>query len=181
MFDLQIHPRDHDLILATHGRSFMIMDDITALEEMNDQTLSADLKLFSGRPGIEWKMADYRSFIGSELFLAPNAPSGVLLDYYAKTAGPVRITIADKSGAPGSSNECARRSRRSQPRGLGYARRSARPASCQRRSGSRWRRRAAAAVDAAEEAADAVARRRRGGGDAPGRRAGGRRRGRTCR
>ena len=33
VFDLQIHPRDHDLILATHGRSFWIMDDISALEE----------------------------------------------------------------------------------------------------------------------------------------------------
>ncbi|MGA3239557.1 MAG: hypothetical protein ABSG03_25045 [Bryobacteraceae bacterium] len=98
VFDLQIHPRDHDLMLATHGRSFMIMDDITALEEMDDKTLTSDLKLFSGRAGIEWKMADYRSFIGSELFLAPNAPSGVLLDYYSKAAGPVRITITDKSG-----------------------------------------------------------------------------------
>ena len=85
-------------MLATHGRSFMIMDDITALEEMDDKTLTSDLKLFSGRAGIEWKMADYRSFIGSELFLAPNAPSGVLLDYYSKAAGPVRITITDKSG-----------------------------------------------------------------------------------
>ena len=46
VFDIQIHPRDHDLILATHGRSFWIMDDISALEEMNDQTLTTDLKLF---------------------------------------------------------------------------------------------------------------------------------------
>jgi photosystem II stability/assembly factor-like uncharacterized protein len=98
VFDLQIHPRDHDLILATHGRSFWIMDNISALEELNDQTLTTDLKLFSGRPGVEWKMADYRSFIGSALFLAPNAPSGVLLDYFAKTAGPVRITVTDKAG-----------------------------------------------------------------------------------
>ena len=67
VFDLQIHPRDHDLILATHGRSFWIMDDISALEEMTDQTLTSDLKLFGARPGIQWKMADYRSFIGSAL------------------------------------------------------------------------------------------------------------------
>ena len=36
VFDIQIHPRDHDLILATHGRSIWIMDNITALEEMAD-------------------------------------------------------------------------------------------------------------------------------------------------
>ena len=47
---IQIHPRDHDLILATHGRSLWIMDDITPLEEMSDNVLSADLHLFDMRP-----------------------------------------------------------------------------------------------------------------------------------
>ena len=98
VFDIQIHPREHDLILATHGRSFWIMDNISALEEMNDQTMTADLKILGGRPGIEWKMADYRSFLGSNYFLAPNAPAGLTIDFVAKTAGPVRITITDKSG-----------------------------------------------------------------------------------
>ena len=37
VFDIQIHPRDHDLILATHGRSIWIMDDISALEQMDNQ------------------------------------------------------------------------------------------------------------------------------------------------
>jgi photosystem II stability/assembly factor-like uncharacterized protein len=98
VFDIQIHPRDHDLILATHGRGIWIMDNIAALEEMNDQVLSSDLKLFSGRPGIEWKMANYRGFTGTNLFLAANAPAGLLLDIFSKTAGQVRITVADKSG-----------------------------------------------------------------------------------
>jgi photosystem II stability/assembly factor-like uncharacterized protein len=98
VFDVQIHPRDHDLILATHGRSIWIMDDISSLEQMNAQTLTSDLKLFETRPAVEWKMADYRGFIGSALFFAPNAPSGLLMDVYAKSAGPLRVTIADKSG-----------------------------------------------------------------------------------
>jgi photosystem II stability/assembly factor-like uncharacterized protein len=98
VFDIQIHPRDHDLILATHGRSIWIMDNITALEQLDTQSLTTDLKLFDTRPAIEWKMANYRGFIGSALFFAPNAPPGVLLDYYAKSAGPVNITVADKSG-----------------------------------------------------------------------------------
>ena len=98
VFDLQIHPRDRDLILATHGRSFWIMDNIAALEQMDYQTLTTDLKLFDSHPAIEWKMANYRSFIGSALFFAQNAPTGLLLDYYAKSAGPVQITIADKAG-----------------------------------------------------------------------------------
>ena len=97
VFDIQIHPRDHDLILATHGRAIWIMDNIHALEEMKPQVLT-DLKLFETRPAIEWKMADYRGFIGSSLFYMPNAPNGVLLDVFSKTAGPLKVTVADKSG-----------------------------------------------------------------------------------
>jgi photosystem II stability/assembly factor-like uncharacterized protein len=100
VFDVQIHPRDHDLILATHGRSLWIMDDISALEQCNDEVLKSDLKLFHGRPAIEWKMANYRGFTGTNLFLAPNAPTGAILDYFAKAAGPVRITVADAAGKP---------------------------------------------------------------------------------
>jgi photosystem II stability/assembly factor-like uncharacterized protein len=98
VFDIQIHPREHDLILATHGRSIWIMDNISALEQMDSQTLTADLKLFEGRPAIEWRMANYRGFIGSAMFYAPNAPAGLILDYFAKAAGPVTITVADKAG-----------------------------------------------------------------------------------
>jgi photosystem II stability/assembly factor-like uncharacterized protein len=98
VFDIQIHPRDHDLILATHGRSIWIMDDISALEQMDSQSLSTDLKLFDSRPAIEWKMANYRGFLGSALFYAPNAPAGLKLDYFTTTEGPVRITVTDKAG-----------------------------------------------------------------------------------
>jgi photosystem II stability/assembly factor-like uncharacterized protein len=98
VFDIQIHPRDHDLILATHGRSIWIMDDISALEQMDAQTLTTDVKLFDSRPAIEWKMSNYRGFLGSALFYTPNAPLGLTLDYFTKTEGPVRITVADKSG-----------------------------------------------------------------------------------
>lgn len=98
VFDIQVQPRDHDLILATHGRAVWIMDDISALEQMNSQVLTSDLKLFDSRPAIEWKMADYRGFIGSALFYAPNAPSGLLLDVYAKNSGQLRVSVADKSG-----------------------------------------------------------------------------------
>ena len=99
VFDIQIHPRDHDLILATHGRGIWIMANVSALEQMNDQVLTSDLKVFPGRPGIEWHMADYRGFLGSSNFLASNAPTGVMLDILSKDAGQARITVTDSSGA----------------------------------------------------------------------------------
>lgn len=98
VFDMQIHPRDHDLILATHGRSIWIMDNIRALEEMDDTALTSDLKMFTPAPGIEYKVVDYKGFLGSNTYVAQNAPRGAAIDYFAKSAGPVEVTIKDKSG-----------------------------------------------------------------------------------
>ncbi len=76
--DAQIHPRDHDLILATHGRSVWIMDNISALEEMagKPNVLTTDVHLFPGLPGIEWKMVDYRGFLGNRQYFAANPAGG---------------------------------------------------------------------------------------------------------
>ena len=52
--DILIHPRDRDLILATHGRSLLIADDITPLEQMKSNA-GKDVVLFEPRPAIEWK------------------------------------------------------------------------------------------------------------------------------
>src|SRR5438445_13043426 len=65
VFDIQIHQRDHDLILATHGRSIWIMDDISALEGLNAKVLTSDLHVVGARPGTEWKAANYRGFTGT--------------------------------------------------------------------------------------------------------------------
>src|SRR5580693_4496328 len=101
--DIQIHPRDRDLILATHGRSLMIMDDITPLEEMSDNVLASDLHLFDMRSGISWHLANNKGNTGAREFLAPNPPYGVIVDYFLKTKqeghNPVKITVTDKAGA----------------------------------------------------------------------------------
>ena len=99
VFDIQIHPRDHDLILATHGRSIWVMDNISALEKWDDKVLTSDVKVVGGgRPGIEWKMANYRGFEGQSNFFASNAPTGVMLDYWLKAGGLVQIKVTDKDG-----------------------------------------------------------------------------------
>ena len=101
VFDLQIHPRDHDLMLATHGRSIWIMDNITPLEEAagNESAVTGkDVHLFGSPGGIEWKTVDYRGFLAQRNFYGTNPQAGLLLDYYLKAAGPVVVTIKDSSG-----------------------------------------------------------------------------------
>jgi photosystem II stability/assembly factor-like uncharacterized protein len=100
--DIQIHPRDHDLILATHGRSLLIMDDIRPLEEMSDNVLSSELHLFGMRGGITWHLASTKSFTGAQEYIADNPPYGVMVNYFLKNKPegrtPVRITVTDKAG-----------------------------------------------------------------------------------
>ena len=44
--DVLVHPRDNDLVLATHGRSVMVMDDITPLQQLTpDRAVQRDAVL----------------------------------------------------------------------------------------------------------------------------------------
>jgi photosystem II stability/assembly factor-like uncharacterized protein len=42
--------KDHDLVAATHGRSFWILDDLTPLHQLSDQVVQASVHLFTPRP-----------------------------------------------------------------------------------------------------------------------------------
>jgi photosystem II stability/assembly factor-like uncharacterized protein len=100
--DVIVHPRENDLILGTHGRSIWIMDDISALQQLNDQVASADAHVFDVRPATAW-LTDVQKTItaeGARLFRAPNPTRGTAISYHLKSApaGDVRITISDITG-----------------------------------------------------------------------------------
>ncbi len=78
--DLQIQKRDKDLVVATHGRSFWIMDDITPLHEIMDAKAKENAHLFKPKPA-------YRLQGGQgpdRLDLGKNAPNGVIVRYFLK-------------------------------------------------------------------------------------------------
>ncbi len=99
MRDLAIH--DNDLIVATHGRGFWILDDITALRQITDQVAQSDAYLF--RPAEAVRMnagADYGTPMPRDEALAQNPPVGAMIDYYLKSdaSGPLTIDILDSKG-----------------------------------------------------------------------------------
>jgi hypothetical protein len=47
--------KDTDLVVATHGRSFWILDDLTPLHQMADQLAGAEAHLFAPRPAVRWR------------------------------------------------------------------------------------------------------------------------------
>ena len=99
--DLVIHPRERDLVAGTHGRSIWILDDISALEQLSDQTMTTDAALLDVRPATAW-MLDIQKRItvgGQKVFRAPNPDPGTAISYWLKgDAGNVRVDISDVTG-----------------------------------------------------------------------------------
>lgn len=98
--DVIVHPRDQDLVLATHGRSFYVMDDITPLQQLTDAVLARSEHLFRPRPATLWD-EDKRTWHGGgdEVFRAKNPPDAIL-SFYMKNAasGPVTLQVVDTAG-----------------------------------------------------------------------------------
>lgn len=99
--DVIVHPRDQDLVLATHGRSFFVMDDITPLQQLSEDVLAKSEHLFRPRPATLWD-EDKRMWHGGgdEAFRAKNPPDAILA-YYLKSraGGPIRLQVVDASGS----------------------------------------------------------------------------------
>ena len=97
--DIQVHPRDNDLLLATHGRGLYIMDDISALQNLG-AVQTADATLFDIRPATRWVQWSRDGNLGQKKWTGENPPAGALITYFLKTQPPgeVNITISDKDG-----------------------------------------------------------------------------------
>lgn len=99
MRDLVVH--GDDIVVGTHGRSFWILDDITALREVTSEAAAASAFLF--RPGITYRV---RRNVNTDTPLPPeepagkNPPDGAIFDYNLQSAasGPVKLQILDANG-----------------------------------------------------------------------------------
>ncbi len=94
--DLAIH--GDDLVAATHGRSFWILDDVTPLRQIGSDTASADAVLYTPQTAMRLY---YPDAVDSRRPVGENAPAGALIDYAFKTTprGEVTVDILDASGA----------------------------------------------------------------------------------
>jgi hypothetical protein len=83
--DLKIHPREADLIVATHGRGAYIAD-IKPLQELSADVLAKDVHLFATEPKVRWVGRDLRESSSSNFAGESEAP-GVPI-YYTLKAKP---------------------------------------------------------------------------------------------
>ena len=102
--DIEIQARDNDLVLATHGRSIWIFDDLTPLEKMDASVGNSPLTFFPPRTATTWFLRQRRWSAGQQMFTAKNPPYGALLSYYLKEALPpetARRSSEDRSETAG--------------------------------------------------------------------------------
>ena len=87
MRDLAIQRRDNDLVLATFGRGFYILDDYSPLRSISEQALAEQAVLFPVRDAAQLRPPDRRNDSrGDGFYTAPNPPYGALFTYYLREA-----------------------------------------------------------------------------------------------
>ena len=99
MRDLWIH--DHDLIVATHGRSFWVLDNISPLRQITESVAKAEEYLF--KPAIAYRVrrdTNTDTPIPPDEPTAQNPPDGAIIDYFlaVPTTAPVTLEILDGQG-----------------------------------------------------------------------------------
>jgi len=97
--DILVHPRENDLVLATHGRSVWIMDDVTALQALTDSVTAEEVHLFEPRDAVLWKrdFRQDRAVTGHKVWTGENPDVGTAIHYHLASApaGDAAIQITD--------------------------------------------------------------------------------------
>ncbi len=98
--DYQIY--NNDLIVATHGRGFWVVDDIGSLRQMSDAVIGSDAYLFKPTDAVNYEQGgDNGTPLQKDEPQAQNPVAGAYIDYYIKpgTRGPVTLEVLDAGGA----------------------------------------------------------------------------------
>ncbi len=103
--DLAIQRREDDLVGASFGRGFFILDDYSVLREVSEDALEAEATLFSTRPAwwyIEREPLgqDEKASQGAAFFTAPNPPFGAVFTYHLRDGLTTRETRRQEAEKP---------------------------------------------------------------------------------
>ncbi len=87
--DIEVQERENDLVGASFGRGFFILDDYSPLREMSEESLAKDAALFPVKKALQYMPlkpidANGKGCLGETFYLAPNPPFGAVFSYYLK-------------------------------------------------------------------------------------------------
>ena len=99
--DLAIHPTEHDLIIATHGRGVYIIDDLTAIRALSPEIMGQNVALLPSRPAPQVLSGGMSWFGSDDEFVGSNPDETATINYWLKRRhlfGDLRIEVYDASG-----------------------------------------------------------------------------------
>ncbi|HXN23098.1 MAG TPA: glycosyl hydrolase [Candidatus Dormibacteraeota bacterium] len=90
--------KDDDLVAATHGRAFWILDDIGPIRQMIDRTANEEAHLYQPSSAVRFRGPGFR--LPGTAAVGANPPSGVVINYFLKAAlkDEVTLEISDAKG-----------------------------------------------------------------------------------
>jgi hypothetical protein len=90
----------NDLVVATYGRGFWIMDDITPLQQLTPEVLESEIFLFEPRPAYRFRFRSTPMADMQQPSVGQNPAYGAQINYYLKerAKGKVKIEIYDATG-----------------------------------------------------------------------------------
>jgi photosystem II stability/assembly factor-like uncharacterized protein len=99
--DLAIHPREGDLLVATHGRGIYILDDLSPLRSLTREKLAAEVAFLETRPSPLAIPRQEQRFSGNTDWSGDNLPESAIISYYLKKRhliGDMKLEVFDESG-----------------------------------------------------------------------------------
>jgi photosystem II stability/assembly factor-like uncharacterized protein len=99
---IELQKATNDLVMGTHGRGVIIIDDISPLRQMNDEVLNKTLHFFTSEPTVINEESNFSGGFGAETqFVGQNKTTNAQIKYYLKsrhTFGKMTMQIQDMAG-----------------------------------------------------------------------------------
>jgi len=107
---IAVQERFHDLALATYGRGFWILDDLTVLEQLTPETLAKNAHLFAPRDAYRFRPVEQPADVSYDATTGRNPSYGVPINFYLKSKlgekESLKLVISDAAGKVVREIEC---------------------------------------------------------------------------
>lgn len=98
---LDLHKKTNDLVMATHGRGVIILDDVSILRQVTNEVIASDVHFFKTKPFVKVENSSFGSTASELEFVGPNPNTSAQIVYYLKkrnTFGKIEMEIQDMNG-----------------------------------------------------------------------------------
>lgn len=98
---LDLHKKTNDLVMATHGRGVIILDDVSILRQVTNDIIASEVHFFKTKPFVKEENSSFGATASELEFVGPNPNTSAQIVYYLKkrnTFGKIEMEIQDMNG-----------------------------------------------------------------------------------